>query len=197
VIGVLVSGEGTNLQALIEAGLPIAGVISSKPGVRALDRAEAAGIETAVFDLNDFKTREDRDEAMADWLEARGVDLVVCAGFMWLLRPSFLERFPNHVVNTHAAFLPEFPGASPIADALEAGATQTGATVHLVDNGVDSGPILAQERVPIEPGDTAETLWPRVKAVEQRLLPKVVAELLSAPSRSSGAAGGAGPEGTV
>ena len=114
-IGVLASGEGTNLQALIDAGLPIAGVISSKEGARALERAEAAGIETAVFDLNDFPTREDRDEAMADWLQARGVDLVVLAGFMWLLRDNFLARFPDRIVNTHAAYLPEFPGASPVA----------------------------------------------------------------------------------
>jgi phosphoribosylglycinamide formyltransferase-1 len=177
VIGVLVSGEGTNLQALIDEGLPIAGVISSNAGAPALARAERAGIETAVFDLNDFETREDRDEAMADWLEARGVDLVVCAGFMWLLRPNFLERFPHRVLNTHAAFLPEFPGASPVADALAAGATETGATVHLVDNGIDSGPILAQERVPIERGDTVDTLWPRVKDVEHRLLADTVKEL--------------------
>ena len=170
------SGEGTNLQALIDDGLPIAGVISSKPGARALERAREAAIDTAVFDLGDFESREERDQAMADWFEERDVDLVVCAGFMWLLRDNFLERFPNRVVNTHAAYLPEFPGASPIADALEAGAKETGATVHLVDSGVDSGPILAQERVPIEPGDTVETLWPRVKSVEHRLLAKVVRE---------------------
>jgi phosphoribosylglycinamide formyltransferase 1 len=176
-IGVLVSGEGTNLQALIDDGLPIAGVISSKPGVPALERAQKAGIETAVFDLGDFETREERDAAMAAWFEQRGVDLVVCAGFMWLLRDNFLERFPNRVVNTHAAYLPEFPGASPIADALEAGARETGATVHLVDSGVDSGPILAQERVPVEEGDTVDTLWQRVKRVEHRLLAKVVREL--------------------
>jgi phosphoribosylglycinamide formyltransferase 1 len=176
-IGVLVSGEGTNLQALIDEGLPIAGVISSKADAPALDRARAAGIDTAVFDLKEFATREERDEAMADWLEERDVDLVVCAGFMWLLRPNFLERFPNRIVNTHAAYLPEFPGAKPVADALEAGTAETGATVHLVDEGVDAGPILAQERVPIEPGDTVETLWPRIKAVEHRLLAKVVGEL--------------------
>jgi len=140
-IGVLVSGEGTNLQALIDEGLPIAGVISSKPGVPALDRAENAGIATAVSDLDDYETREARDGAMADWLQERGVDLVVCAGFMWLLRDSFLERFPNRVVNTHAAYLPEFPGASPIADALAAGAQETGATVHLVDSGIDSSKV--------------------------------------------------------
>ncbi len=176
-IGVLVSGEGTNLQALIDAGLPIAGVISSKAGARALVRAEKAGIETAVFDLNDFTSREERDGAMADWLQERGVDLVVCAGFMWLLRENFLGRFPDRILNTHAAYLPEFPGASPVADALRAGASETGATVHLVDGGIDSGPILAQERVPIQPGDTIDTLWPRVKQTEHRLLARVVGDL--------------------
>ena len=176
-IGVLVSGEGTNLQALIDAGLPIAGVISSTAGVPALERAERAGIETAVYNLDDFATREDRDEAMADWLGARGVDLVVLAGFMWLLRDNFLARFPDRIVNTHAAYLPEFPGASPVADAIAAGVSETGATVHLVDSGVDSGPILAQRRVPVEPGDTVDTLWPRIKNVEHQLLAEVVGDL--------------------
>jgi phosphoribosylglycinamide formyltransferase-1 len=172
-----VSGEGTNLQALIDSGLPIAGVISSKEGAPALARATRAGIETAVFDLKDYPTRKERDEAMADWLEARDVDLVVLAGFMWLLRDNFLDRFPDRIVNTHAAYLPEFPGASPVADALAAGVGETGATVHLVDGGIDSGPILAQERVPVERDDTVETLWPRIKSVEHRLLTKVVGEL--------------------
>jgi folate-dependent phosphoribosylglycinamide formyltransferase PurN len=96
---------------------------------------------------------------------------------MWLLRDNFLERFPNRVVNTHAAYLPEFPGARPIADALDAGVKETGATVHLVDSGIDSGPILAQERVPVEAGDTVDTLWSRVKRVEHRLLARVVGDL--------------------
>jgi phosphoribosylglycinamide formyltransferase-1 len=174
VIGVLVSGEGTNLQALIDEGLPIAGVISSKPGVRALERANAAGIETAVFGLDDYPTREARDAAMADWFEQRDVKVVVCAGFMWLLRRNFLDRFPGHILNTHAAYLPEFPGPRPIADALAAGVTETGATVHLVDEGLDSGPILLQERVQIEPDDTIDSLWSRVKVVEHKLLPRAV-----------------------
>src|ERR671934_3105315 len=99
-IGVLVSGEGTNLQALIDDGLPIAAVASNKPGVRALGRAEAAGIPTAVFELDDYETRESRDEAMGEWLAEQGVELVVCAGFMHLLRPNFLERFDGRIVNT-------------------------------------------------------------------------------------------------
>jgi phosphoribosylglycinamide formyltransferase 1 len=176
-IGVLVSGEGTNLQALIDEGLPIAGVISSKAGARALERAEAAGIQTAVFGLDDFPTRDEHDTAMADWLEERGVRLVVCAGYMWLLRPTFLDRFGGRIVNTHSAPLPDFPGAHPIEDVLAAGVAETAATVHYVDEGVDTGPVIAAERVPVLPDDTADTLRARVQAAEHALLPKVVREL--------------------
>jgi phosphoribosylglycinamide formyltransferase 1 len=177
VIGVLVSGEGTNLQALIDDGLPIAGVISSRDGARALQRAAHAGIDTAVFALDDFDTREKRDAAMADWFEQRGVRLVVCAGYMWLLRPAFLDRFAGRIVNTHSAPLPEFPGAHPIEDVLAAGVPETAATVHYVDEGIDTGPVIAAEKVPVYEGDTAETLRTRVQAAEHRLLPKVVREL--------------------
>ena len=114
---------------------------------------------------------------MADWLEARGVELVVCAGFMHLLRKSFLERFGGRIVNTHSAPLPDFPGAHPIEDVLAAGVPETAATVHYVDEGVDSGPVIAAERVPVRPDDTAETLRARVQAVEHRLLPQVVRAL--------------------
>ena len=177
VIGVLVSGEGTNLQALLDAGLPIVAVASNKPDVRALARARDAGVATAAFDASEYASREARDEAMADWLEKRGVELVVCAGFMHLLRKPFLDRFGGRIVNTHSAPLPEFPGAHPIEDVLAAGVSETAATVHYVDEGVDSGPVIATERVPVRPGDTAETLRARVQAVEHRLLPQVVREL--------------------
>ena len=110
-IGVLVSGEGTNLQALIDAGLPIVCVASNRPEARALERAEQAGLPARAFRLEDYAGRDERDEAMAAWLEEHGVDLVVCAGYMHLLRPCFLERFPGRVVNTHSAPLPDFPGA--------------------------------------------------------------------------------------
>jgi len=179
VIGVLVSGEGTNLQALIDEGLPVAAVASNRPGVRALERARAAGIPKAVFRLEEYPSREERDLAMAGWLEERGVRLVVCAGYMHLLTRPFLERFPGRVVNVHPSLLPAFPGTRPLEDALAAGVTETGVTVHLVDEGVDSGPILAQERVPVLPGDTPQTLRERVHAVEHRLLPSVVRSLLS------------------
>jgi phosphoribosylglycinamide formyltransferase-1 len=178
VIGVLVSGEGTNLQALIDDGLPIAAVASNRSDARALERAEAAGIPTATFELDAYESREERDSAMADWLVGRGVDLVVCAGYMHLLRPSFLKRF-DRIVNTHSAPLPEFPGAHPIEDVLAAGAKETAATVHYVDEGVDTGPVIAAEPVPVRRDDTVETLRARVQAVEHRLLPKAVRELIS------------------
>jgi phosphoribosylglycinamide formyltransferase 1 len=178
VIGVLVSGEGTNLQALIDAGLPVSAVASNKAGARALQRADAAGIATAVFELEDYPGRGERDAAMADWLLEHGVDLVVCAGYMHLLRPTFLHRF-DRIVNTHSAPLPEFPGAHPIEDVLAAGVKQTAATVHYVDEGVDTGPVIAAEPVPVREGDTVETLRARVQAVEHRLLPKALKELIS------------------
>jgi phosphoribosylglycinamide formyltransferase-1 len=177
VIGVLVSGEGTNLQALLDAGLPVVAVVSNKPGARALERAARAGVECTVFSLDDFPDRDARDTAMAEWLEERGVRLVVCAGYMHLLRPVFLERFPERVVNVHPAPLPDFPGAHPLEDVLAAGAPEAAATVHFVDEGADTGPVIAAEPVPVLPGDTVETLRERVHAAEHRLLPKVVREL--------------------
>jgi phosphoribosylglycinamide formyltransferase-1 len=179
VIGVLVSGEGTNLQALIDDGLPIVAVASNEPGVRALERAETVGIPTAVFELGDFESREERDGAMAGWLAERGVQLVVCAGYMHLLRPNFLERFSGRIVNTHSAPLPDFPGPHPVEDVLAAGAKETAATVHYVDEGVDTGAVIAAEPVPVHEDDTVETLRKRVQAVEHRLLPKAVRELIS------------------
>ncbi len=194
-IGVLVSGEGTNLQALIDEGLPIVAVASNRPGVRALERAKAAGIPTAVFELSEYESRDARDAAMADWLEERGARWTVCAGYMQLLRAPFLDRFAGRIINTHSAPLPEFPGAHPIEDVLAAGVRETAATVHYIDEGVDTGPVISSERVPVYDDDTVETLRARVQAVEHRLLPKVVRELLVSASR--GAAGGAGPESTV
>jgi phosphoribosylglycinamide formyltransferase-1 len=178
-IGVLVSGEGTNLQALLDGGLPVVAVAANRPDAHALDRARAAGVDVAVFALEDYASREERDAAMADWLASHNVELVVCAGFMHLLRPGFLARFPGRVLNTHPALLPAFPGAHAVEDAIAAGVAETGATVHLVDDGVDSGPIVLQERVPIVPGDTVETLHARIKEVEHVLLSRAVRLYLS------------------
>jgi phosphoribosylglycinamide formyltransferase 1 len=174
---VLVSGEGTNLQALLDAGLPVSAVASNKPGVRALERAEAAGIDTAVFAAGDYASREDRDVALAEWLQSKGVELVVCAGYMHLFRKPFFDYYGGRIVNTHSAPLPEFPGAHPIEDVLAAGVAETAATVHYVDEGVDTGPVIAAERVPVRADDTVETLRKRVQSVEHRLLPEVVKEL--------------------
>jgi phosphoribosylglycinamide formyltransferase 1 len=174
VIGVLVSGEGTNLQALIDAGLPIAAVASNRPGVTALERAEAARIPARVFELERYADRQARDRELADWLQLRGVDLVVLAGYMHLLTPVFLERFPERIVNVHPSLLPAFPGARAIDDALTAGVETTGVTVHYVDEGLDTGAVIRQEPVEVEPRDT---LVDRIHAVEHRLLPEVVREL--------------------
>jgi len=174
VIGVLVSGEGSNLQALVDAGLPVAAVASSRPAVRALERAAAAGLPAEAFELDTFDDRVQRDTTMANWLQEHGVRLVVCAGYMHLLTTPFLERFPERIVNVHPSLLPEFPGAHAIDDALAAGVETTGVTVHIVDEGLDTGAIVRQETVAVEP---RETLVERIHAVEHRLLPEVVGEL--------------------
>jgi len=177
-IGVLVSGEGTNLQALIDDRLPISAVASNKPGAAALERARRAGIGTAVFDEEAYASRDERDDAMAAWLAFQGVELVVCAGYMQLLREPFLERFDGRIVNVHPAPLPGFPGAHPHEDVLAAGVPTTAATVHYIDAGIDTGPVIASEPVPVEAGDTPASLRERVQAVEHRLLPAVVRDLV-------------------
>lgn len=176
-IGVLVSGEGTNLQALLGAELPVVAVASNRADARALGRAADAGVATGVFLLDDYHDREGRDLAMADWLEQHGVELVVCAGYMQLLSRSFLARFPERVVNVHPAPLPDFPGAHPLENLLAAGAPAAAATVHYVDEGVDTGEVIASEPVAVLPGDTVDTLRARVHEAEHRLLPEVVRAL--------------------
>ena len=173
-IGVLVSGQGTNLQALVDAGLPVGAVASNRAGVPALGRAEAAGIPTRVFELDRYTDRETRDREMADWLLLRGAELVVLAGYMHLLTPEFLDRFPDRIVNVHPSLLPDFPGAHAIDDALAAGVETTGVTVHYVDDGLDTGAVIRQEAVAVEPRGT---LIERIHAVEHRILPEVVKEL--------------------
>jgi len=171
-IGVLVSGSGTNLQALVDAGLPIACVGSNKPGVMGLERAEAAGIETAVFELESYADRPARDTALADWLQDRGAEWVVLAGYMHVLTPAFLSRFPRRVINLHPALLPSFPGTHAIDDALSYGVRWTGVTVHFVDEGVDTGAVILQEPVEVRDDDDTGTLAERIHAVEHRLLPQ-------------------------
>jgi len=174
VIGVLASGNGSNLQALVDAGLPVVAVASNRKDAHALIRARDAGIPTATFSLDCHVDRAERDLVMATWLEEHGVELVVLAGYMHLLTEPFLRRFPGRIVNVHPSLLPAFPGAHAIDDALAAGVETTGVTVHYVDEGLDTGPVIAREDVPVAPHETLEE---RIHAVEHRLLSKVVSEL--------------------
>ena len=177
-IAVLVSGEGSNLQALIDdltgSDIEIACVVSSREGARGLERAEAAGIETAVFSLADEPDRAKRDEALAGWLEERGVELVVLAGFMELLTPGFIRRFAGRIVNVHPALLPAFPGLGSIDQAVEHGVKVAGVTVHFVDEGVDSGPIVLQESFDLPYHRDIAAIRQRFHEVEHRLLPRAV-----------------------
>ena len=177
-IGVLVSGEGTNLQALIDDGLPIAGVISSRAGARALERAASPrASRPRSSPLEDFETREERDAAMADWFE-RARRRARCLRGLHVAAPPAVPRPLRRPDREHAlGAAARFPGAHPIEDVLAAGVPETAATVHYVDEGIDTGPVIAAEKVPVHEGDTAETLRARVQAAEHRLLPKVVREL--------------------
>jgi len=182
VIGVLASGRGTNLQALLDQDLPVQAVASNVKGAEALGRAAARGIPSAAFPLADYYSRRDRDEDMAAWLADCGVELVVCAGYMHLLTEPFLARFP--CLNVHPSLLPDFPGAHAVEDALAAAAAKTGVTIHFLDEGVDTGPVIAQEAVPIYPDDTPESLHARLQEVEHRLLPETVQSYLAGALRS-------------
>ena len=178
-IVVLASGSGTNLQAILDElhgqGLvEVVGVGSDKPAAGALERGRRAGIETAVFAGGDYGDRAARDEAIGDWIESRRADLVVLAGYMQLLSAGFVARFRNRVVNIHPALLPSFPGLDAIGQALAAGVATTGVTVHFVDEGVDTGPVIAQREVPVPPGVTREELEAAVHAVEHRLYPEAI-----------------------
>ena len=178
-IGVLASGTGTNLQAILDtlhaAGeVEVVGVVSDKPEARALERGAAAGIDTAAFPGSDFAGRETRDTAIASWLAERDVELVVLAGYMQLLTPAFVARFENRIVNVHPALLPSFPGLDAIGQALEYGVRITGVTVHFVDEGVDSGPIILQRPVPVPPDRDREALEAAIHATEHALLPEAI-----------------------
>jgi phosphoribosylglycinamide formyltransferase-1 len=178
-IAVLVSGSGTNLQAILDQvhgreGIEVVGVASSKPAVKALERAEQADVDAAVFEAAAYPDRGARDAAMVTWLRERGAELVVLAGFMELLTPGFLEAFPRRVINVHPALLPAFPGARPVEDQLAYGVKITGVTVHFVDEGVDSGPIILQEPVRISHRDRHEELLDRLHEAEHELLPRTI-----------------------
>jgi phosphoribosylglycinamide formyltransferase-1 len=178
-IVVLASGSGTNLQAILDTlhgreGIEVVGVGSDKPSARALGRAAVAGIETGVFPREDYPDRVARDAAMGDWIEARDADLVVLAGYMQLLGAPFVARFRNRIVNIHPALLPAFPGLDAIGQALAAGVEETGVTVHFVDEGVDTGPAIAQRQVPVPRGRDRGELEEAIHAVEHALYPEAI-----------------------
>jgi phosphoribosylglycinamide formyltransferase-1 len=174
-VGVLASGEGTNLQAILDRvhgrdGIEVVAVGSDKPAARALERGREANVATEVFALEDFPDRAARDVSMAAWLAEQQTDLVVLAGYMQLVSPQFLERFPDRVVNVHPALLPAFPGLKAIEQALEYGVKLFGVTVHLVDAGMDTGPIIAQRSVELESGADADAVRGALRPLEHDLL---------------------------
>jgi phosphoribosylglycinamide formyltransferase-1 len=178
-IAVLASGAGTNLQAILDQvhgrdGVDVVAVGSDKPDALALERAKGAGIETAAFPVSDHADRETRDAAMADWLEAREIELVVLAGYMQLLSAAFVRRFARCVINVHPALLPSFTGLDAIGQALDHGVRVTGVTVHFVDEGVDTGPVLLQRAVEVPPSRDRGELEEAIHATEHVLLPEAV-----------------------
>lgn len=179
-IAVLVSGSGSNLQAIIDAAekpgyaAEIVVVISDRPDVKALDRASIAGIATEVVAWRDFTSRDDFTAAVCDTAERRGAAALILAGFMRVLAPVAIERFPNRIVNIHPSLLPSFPGAHAVQDALDHGVTVSGVTVHFIDEEVDHGPIIYQEAIPVLADDDEATLHARIQEVEHRVYPDVV-----------------------
>jgi phosphoribosylglycinamide formyltransferase-1 len=178
-IAVLASGTGTNLQALIDEvhgrdGIAIVAAASNRPDAVALKRAADAGVATEVFPLEAYADRPARDRAMGDWLVARGAELIVLAGYMQLLSAEFLARFPNRVINVHPALLPAFPGMHAVEQALEYGVKVFGVSVHFVDAGVDSGPVILQRSIELPDAREPEQVIDRLRPIEHALLPEAV-----------------------
>jgi phosphoribosylglycinamide formyltransferase-1 len=179
-IVVLASGSGTNLQAILnelhggDEGIEVVGVGSDKPDAGALDRARRADVETAVFPSSEYDDRAARDRALGDWIEGRNADLVVLAGYMQLLSPEFVSRFHNRVINVHPALLPAFPGIDAVQQAIDHGSKITGVTVHFVDEGMDSGPIIMQRPVPVAPSRDWDETEKAIHATEHALLPEAI-----------------------
>lgn len=183
-VAVLASGTGTNLQAILDrlhgnGRVEVVGVASDRSGAPALERARDAGVTTAVFGRGEYPGREARDLALADWLERLEVELVVLAGYMQLLSGAFIRRFHNRVINVHPALLPAFPGLDAIGQALGHGVRWTGVTVHFVDEGVDTGPILLQSPVELTYTRPTGEVVEQIHAIEHELLPRAI-ELIAA-----------------
>jgi phosphoribosylglycinamide formyltransferase 1 len=178
-IVVLASGSGTNLQAILDrvhgkGRIEVVGVGSDKSDAKALERGRTGGVETGVFPRDEYTDRAERDSAMADWIESRGADLVVLAGYMQLLSPGFVGRFRNRIVNIHPALLPAFTGLDAIGQALAAGVETTGVTVHFVDEGVDTGPVILQREVPVPASRDRTELEEVIHATEHELYSEAI-----------------------
>jgi phosphoribosylglycinamide formyltransferase 1 len=178
-VGVLASGEGTNLQALLDTvhgrEVEVVAVVSDQPAARALERAHAAGVPSRVFLRSEFGARAERDAAIADWLVAERVELVVLAGYMALLDAGFVARFPDRILNVHPALLPAFPGVRSVERAVEHGVKVFGVTVHLVDEGVDTGPIVLQRALELPDARDPAAVRASLRPIEHELLPRAVA----------------------
>jgi phosphoribosylglycinamide formyltransferase 1 len=193
VLGVLGSGSGSNMQAILDAidsgklEARIGIVLSDHPEALILERARKRGIETGVIDCRGFKTKfpEDAQIETADRLKAAGVEIVCLAGFLRLVKRPLLEVFPERILNIHPSLLPAFPGLESWKQALDAGASEAGCTVHFVDEGMDTGPVILQETVPILPGDTAESLHARIQVLEHRLYPEAIRKVFERIERQS------------
>jgi phosphoribosylglycinamide formyltransferase-1 len=188
-LGVLISGRGSNLKAIIEAierkqlDATIAVVISNRADAPGLEHARKAGIETLVLSHQGFSSREDYDRVLVKELKDRGVSLVCLAGFMRLLSPVMVEAFPNRILNIHPSLLPKFPGLHPQQQALDAGVPISGATVHFVNTELDAGPVVLQREVPVLPEDDEHTLADRILQVEHQLYPEAIAAVLDRARR--------------
>jgi phosphoribosylglycinamide formyltransferase-1 len=184
-LGVLISGRGSNLKAIIDAiqqarlDASIAIVISNRADAPGLDHAIKAKIDTLVLSHTAYPSREDYDRALVAELRNRNVGLVCLAGFMRLLSPVFVDAYQGSILNIHPSLLPKYPGLHPQQQALDDGATESGATVHFVNKDLDAGPIVLQRRVPILSGDTAAKLTDRILAIEHQLYPDAIAKVLS------------------
>ena len=178
-VGVLASGEGTNLQALLDSvdgrEVEIVAVACDQPSARALERAHGAGVPSRVFLRSEFGARAARDAAMGDWLVEQGVELVVLAGYMAIFEAGFVARFPDRIINVHPSLLPAFPGVRAIEQAVEHGVKVFGVTVHLVDDGVDTGPIVLQRAVELPDARDPATVHASLRPIEHDLLPRAVA----------------------
>ncbi|MCU0776843.1 MAG: phosphoribosylglycinamide formyltransferase [Akkermansiaceae bacterium] len=189
-LGILGSGSGSNMQAILDAidagtlDARIALVLSDNPQAFILERARRRGIDTGIIDCRGFRTKfpEEAQQETAERLLAAGVDLVCLAGFLRLVKRPLLDAFPQRILNIHPALLPAFPGLEAWKQALDAGVPETGATVHFVDEGMDTGPVILQQRVPVLPGDTAESLHARIQIAEHRLYPEAIARVAAGPA---------------